>query len=69
MTRRWIGAGRRPSVPEGGYRLMAQGGPTRLLDTSVQVAAGKEAMLDLAADASSVSPRDSPSGGPKPAGG
>ncbi len=66
---RGVGAGGRPSVPEERYRLMAQEGRMRLLDTSVQVAAGKEAVLDLAADASSVSPRDFPRGGPKRAGG
>ena len=64
MTRRWVGACGRPSVPEERYRLMAQGGPIRLLDTSVQGAAGKEAVLDLAANATSVSPPRLPLGRP-----
>jgi len=48
------------SVPEGRYRLMAQVGPVRLWETSVQVTAGKETVLDLAPETSPVSPRDFP---------
>ncbi|MGH7389098.1 MAG: tetratricopeptide repeat protein [Candidatus Rokuibacteriota bacterium] len=48
------------AVPEGRYRLIAQVGPVRLWDTSVQVVAGKETVLDLTPDKSRVSPQDFP---------
>lgn len=49
-----------PKVPEGTYRLMAQVGATRLWDTRITVAAGKETVLDLTPFMSPVSPSEFP---------